>query len=74
MITEEDIKKEVVKLNEASKRLDRNYEYKKGKDGMWGLFDVHGDTYKPVYAAGNEAGFFAYVSLLKNLYLGNKMG
>lgn len=72
MITETDIKKEVELLNEAAKRLERNYEYRKGQDGMWGLFDVHENSYKPVYAANTPSGFFAYVSLLKNIYLGKK--
>lgn len=68
MITESDIKAEVVKLNESAEKYGRNYEYKKGERGMWGLFDVHENVYKPIYASTTSAGFYAYISLLKNLF------
>jgi hypothetical protein len=68
MITEFDITLEMGMLNKASKKFKRKYEYKKGRDGTWGLFDVHENSYRPVYMSTTPAGFFAYVSLLKNLY------
>lgn len=73
MITENDIKGEVIKLNEASKKYNRNYEHRKGNDDSWALFDVQNNSYKPVYYSTTSAGLFAYVSLLKNLYLEGKI-
>jgi hypothetical protein len=68
MIDENDIRSEVTKLNESAGKYGRNYEYKKGENGLWGLFDVHGNVYKPIYASSTPAGFYAYISLLKNLF------
>lgn len=68
MITENDINAEVIKLNKSAEKYGRNYEYKKGRNSIWGLFDVHNETYKPVYSSSTSAGFYAYVSLLKNLF------
>ena len=75
MISENDIKLELGKLNDAAKDFDKAYEYRKGNDGNWALFEVHDDNvYRPVYLATTSAGFFAYVSLLKNLYNRGKIG
>lgn len=75
MITENDIKLELDKLNDAAKDFDKAYEYRKGKDGNWALFEVHGENvYRPVYLSKTSAGFFAYISLLKNLYNRGKVG
>lgn len=69
MITENDIKLEMGRLNAAASKFEKVYEYKKGKDGNWGLFEVHDDNvYRPVYLATTSAGFFAYINLLKNLF------
>jgi len=69
MITEFDITLEMNELNKASKKFEKVYEHRKGKDGNWGLFEVHDENvYRPVYVSSTPAGFFAYVSLLKNLY------
>ena len=69
MITEFDIALEMHELNKASKKFGKVYERRKGKDGKWGLFEVHdGNVYRPVYMSSTTAGFFAYISLLKNLY------
>lgn len=69
MITEFDITLEMNELNKASKDFGKVYEHRKGKDGNWGLFEVHDENvYRPVYVSSTPAGFFAYVSLLKNLY------
>lgn len=71
MITENDISVELKALNDVAAEYGRNYEYRKGdNDGqsVWGLFDVHDEVYKPIYCAGTASGFFAYVSLLKNIY------
>lgn len=76
MITEGDITKELGVLNEIACDYGRNYEYKKGENEgktIWGLFDVHDNNYKPIYCAGTSAGFFAYISLLKNLYKSGKI-
>ena len=68
MITENDIKKEVQALNDVAGDYGRNYEYHMGKDNLIGLFDVHDEVYKPIYCSKTTAGFFAYVSLLKNIF------
>ena len=69
MINESDIIIEVDKLNESAKKFGKTYEYHKGKEGQWGLFDVHDENvYRPVYMSTTPAGFFAYVNLLKNLF------
>lgn len=74
MITESDIKLEMDKLNTAASKFEKVYEHKKGKDGNWGLFEVHDENvYRPVYLSTTSAGFFAYVNLLKNLYEKGKM-
>jgi hypothetical protein len=74
MITEFDITAEMHELNSLSKKMGREYEHRKGNDGTWGLFDVHDNSYRPVYMSKTSAGFFAYVSLLKNLYKQGKIG
>lgn len=74
MITENDIKKEVQALNDVAGAYGRNYEYRMGMDGLIGLFDVHGDVYKPIYCSNTTAGFFSYVSLLKNIFKKGKIG
>jgi hypothetical protein len=75
MISENDIKLELDKLNDAAKDFDKVYEYRKGKDGNWALFEVHDENvYRPVYLSKTSAGFFAYISLLKNLYNRGKIG
>lgn len=69
MINEFDITLEMHKLNEAAKKFEKTYEHRKGKDGQWGLFEVHDENvYRPVYMSTTSAGFFAYVNLLKNLF------
>ena len=69
MITENDIKLEMDKLNTAASKFDKVYEYRKGTEGKWGLFEVHDDNvFRPVYMATTTAGFFAYINLLKNLF------
>ncbi len=68
MITENDIQKEVQALNDVAGDYGRNYEYRMGKDNFIGLFDVHDGVYKPIYCSKTTAGFFAYVSLLKNIF------
>ena len=68
MITENDIQKEVQALNDVACDYGRNYEYRMGKDSLIGLFDVHEGVYKPIYCSKTTAGFFAYVSLLKNIF------
>lgn len=68
MITENDIKNEVKALNDVAFDYGRNYEYRMGKDNLIGLFDVHDGVYKPIYCSKTTAGFFAYVSLLKNIF------
>ena len=65
MITEDDIKKEVQALNDAANGYGRSYEYRMGEDDLIGIFDVHEDTYKPIYCSKTTTGYFAYVSLLK---------
>jgi hypothetical protein len=69
MVTEENIVNEVKLLNEASSRLGRSYVYRKGNDGSFCLFNVEGDTYRPVWLCEDEISLFSYVSLLKNIYL-----
>lgn len=69
MIKESEILTEVDKLNSVAKKLSKNYEYRKGNDGTFGLFEVHdSNVYRPVYMSKTSSGFFAYVNLLKNLY------
>ena len=72
MITEQDIANEVKALNDIANKLDKSYEYKRGNNGQWALFDVkelnENSVYRPVYLSDTPAGFFAYVSLLKNIY------
>ena len=68
MIPENDIQKEVQALNDVAGDYGRNYEYRMGKDNFIGLFDVHDGVYKPIYCSKTTAGFFAYVSLLKNIF------
>ena len=72
MITESDIKIEIQALNDAAAKYGKTYTYQMGKNNYIGLFDIQGDTYRPVYCASTTAGFFAYVSLLKNIYRRNK--
>jgi hypothetical protein len=75
MISENDIKLELDKLNDAAKDFDKVYEYRRGKVGNWALFEVHDENvYRPVYLSKTSAGFFAYISLLKNLYNRGKIG
>ena len=73
MITENDIKLETDALNSAAKKYDKVYLYRKGNDGTWALFSTHDNVYRPVYLAINTAGLFAYISLLKNIYLQGKV-
>ena len=72
MVTDEEIKKEVSALNEAASGFDRNYEYHKGNNGSYALFDVQGSNYKPVYLSSTPAGLFSYISLLKNIYMNHR--
>ena len=74
MISESDIKLEVSALNKAAKKYGKKYTHQMGDKGYIGLFEVNGNVYRPVYCSKTTAGFFAYVSLLKNLYNRRKIG
>ncbi len=72
MVTDENIEREVKLLNEAASRINRGlYEYRKGDDGSLCLFNVKEDTYRPVWLSKDKNLFFAYISLLKKIYLRN---